>query len=67
MPRRDAASRPRPRHRLRTYVRIDFYASRVGCVFGEFSPTPAKGNFFSPFADRYFERIWRETFPEEPA
>jgi len=49
-----------------TYVRIDFYASRAGCVFGEFSPTPAKGDFFSPFADTYFERIWRETFPEQP-
>jgi hypothetical protein len=50
-----------------TYVRIDFYASRAGCVFGEFSPTPAKGDFFSPFADRYFERIWRETFSEPAA
>lgn len=48
-----------------TYVRIDFYASQRGCMFGEFAPTPARGRYFSPFADRYFEEIWRETFPDQ--
>ncbi len=47
-----------------TYVRIDFYATDRGCVFGEFSTTPDGGRGFTPFADAYFEELWRTTFPE---
>jgi len=47
-----------------TYVRVDCYASDRGCVFGEFSSTPTAGRNFTPYADEYFEALWRETFPE---
>lgn len=42
-----------------TYVRIDFYSSDKGCVFGEFSSTPARGETFTAFTNDYFERLWR--------
>jgi hypothetical protein len=41
-----------------TYVRVDCYSSDKGCVFGEFSSTPARGETFSPFTNEYFERLW---------
>jgi hypothetical protein len=47
-----------------SYVRVDLYATRVGCVFGEFSFTPANGEHFTPFADAYFEALWRDHFPD---
>jgi hypothetical protein len=43
-----------------TYVRADFYSSDKGCVFGEFSSTPARGDSFTAFINDYFERLWRE-------
>jgi hypothetical protein len=43
-----------------TYVRIDLYASAKGCVFGEFSPTPTRGEGFTPFVDEYFESLWQK-------
>lgn len=46
-----------------TYVRVDLYATRRGCVFGEFSSTPAGGNHFTPYADEYFESLWRRHLP----
>jgi hypothetical protein len=48
-----------------TYVRIDFYATDKGCVFGEFSSTPGEGRDFTEYADRYFESLWREVIPEK--
>ncbi len=47
-----------------TYVRIDFYATDHGCVFGEFSSTPDAGRGYTPFADRYYEELWQRTFPD---
>lgn len=47
-----------------TYVRVDLYASRAGCVFGEFSFTPSGGGHFTPFADACFEALWSEHFPD---
>ena len=47
-----------------TYVRIDFYASPRGCVFSEFAATPGLGKHFTQYCDEYFERLWRETFPD---
>jgi hypothetical protein len=43
-----------------TYVRADFYSSDNGCIFGEFSSTPARGDTFGAFMNDYFERLWRE-------
>lgn len=45
-----------------TYVRADFYASETGCVFGEFSSTPARGEAFTPYANHYFDALWQEAF-----
>ncbi|MFD2513093.1 ATP-grasp fold amidoligase family protein [Pontibacter locisalis] len=40
------------------FVRIDFYATDKGAVFGEFTPTPGMGKGFSPYADRLFIGYW---------
>lgn len=40
------------------YVRVDFYASPRGAVFGEFAPTPYQGEHFTPYANAYFEDLW---------
>jgi hypothetical protein len=48
---------------FQTYVRVDCYATAEGPVFGEFSSTPAGGQYFTPFADDYFGRLWAETYP----
>ncbi len=42
------------------YVRIDFYATDKGAVFGEFTPTPSFGNFFTPEADKLFVKYWNK-------
>ena len=47
-----------------TYVRIDFYASQQGCVFGEFTPNPATSQF-TEFADDYFGALWQKIFPDQ--
>ena len=46
-----------------TYVRIDFYASPNGPVFGEFSSVPGSGVGFTSYADQYLGRVWDEVFP----
>jgi hypothetical protein len=46
-----------------TFVRIDMYASNVGCVFGEFAATPLGGSQFTEFGNQYLEDLWEETFP----
>ncbi|MBL4678405.1 MAG: hypothetical protein JKY70_19715 [Mucilaginibacter sp.] len=40
------------------YVRIDFYATDKGAVFGEFTPTPGIGIGFTRKADYMFTRYW---------
>ena len=40
------------------FVRIDFYATDKGAVFGEFTPTPGKGNGFTPEADKMLLNYW---------
>lgn len=40
------------------FVRIDFYATDNGAVFGEFTPTPGLGYGFTPFADKLLTSYW---------
>ena len=40
------------------FVRVDFYASDKGAVFGEFSPTPIIGNCSTPFANKLLVSYW---------
>src|SRR4051794_2704898 len=40
------------------FVRIDFYATDKGAVFGEFTPTPFKGTNFALSADKLFIDHW---------
>jgi hypothetical protein len=47
-----------------TYVRVDLYASRGGCVFGEFSSTPGRGTGLTRHAEEYFGALWQEAFPD---
>ena len=47
-----------------TFVRLDFYATEKGCVFGEFTPTPALGRGFTDYASQYFLELWEEAYPE---
>ena len=44
-----------------TYVRIDFYASKRGCVFGEFTSFPNR--MLTEYADEYFGALWQKIFP----
>jgi hypothetical protein len=46
------------------YVRIDFYATDKGCVFGEFTPTPSRGNNYTEYASQYFEQCWEDVYPD---
>lgn len=47
-----------------TFVRVDFYATDRGCVFGELSSTPLDGREFTAFAEEHFGRLWQATFPD---
>jgi hypothetical protein len=49
---------------LRTYVRIDFFATDRGCVFNEFSSLPWGGKNFTPHCDELFGALWAEKFPD---
>jgi hypothetical protein len=40
------------------YVRLDFYATDKGAVFGEFTPTPGIGVGFTRKANRMLTRYW---------
>ncbi len=40
------------------FARIDFYATDKGAVFGEFTPTPAMGNGFTPEGDKLLLKYW---------
>ena len=39
-------------------MRIDFFPTRRGAVFGEFTPTPHVGNGYLEEADRYLGTFW---------
>lgn len=40
------------------FVRVDFYATGKGAVFGEFTPTPSVGKGFTTFAEDLFITYW---------
>lgn len=40
------------------FVRVDYYATTRGAVFGEFTPTPGLGNYFKPEADELLAEYW---------
>jgi glutathione synthase/RimK-type ligase-like ATP-grasp enzyme len=40
------------------FVRIDFYATNKGALFGEFTPTPFRGNGFTSFGNKLLLRYW---------
>jgi hypothetical protein len=42
------------------FVRIDLYATDKGTVFGEFTPTPSKGNYFTSHADKMLLKYWEK-------
>lgn len=40
------------------FVRLDFYATNKGAVFGEFTPTPALGRGHTRFGKRLLNKYW---------
>ena len=40
------------------FVRIDFYATDKGAVFGEFTPTPGAANYLTPETEKMFIEYW---------
>ena len=40
------------------FVRVDFYSTANGPVFGEFTPTPGLGRTFTPEAEKMFIAYW---------
>ncbi|MCJ8165554.1 hypothetical protein MKJ04_11950 [Pontibacter sp. E15-1] len=45
------------------FVRIDFYATDNGAVFGEFTPTPSLGKAFPPKEDKLMATYWDQYCP----
>ncbi|MBF9253454.1 hypothetical protein I2I11_09140 [Pontibacter sp. 172403-2] len=45
------------------FVRIDFYATDKGAVFGEFTPTPGQGRGFTTKADKMLLDYWDRHCP----
>lgn len=45
------------------FVRIDFYATDKGAVFGEFTPTPGRGEGFTIDADKKLLECWDKFCP----
>jgi hypothetical protein len=41
-----------------TFVRVDFYSTDKGPVFGEFTPTPGVGRTFTPEAEKMYITYW---------
>lgn len=41
------------------HSRIDFYITGKGCVFGEFTATPATGYGYTPYANRLLGELWK--------
>lgn len=46
------------------FVRVDFYATNQGAVFGEFTPTPAVGDYFTSYGDRLLVDYWNKYCPQ---
>jgi hypothetical protein len=46
-----------------TYMRIDFFASELGCVFNEFSSVPLLGRDYTPYCNELFGALWAEHHP----
>ena len=46
-------------------IRVDFYMSERGPLFGELAPYPYLGAHLSPFAQSYFGKIWERELPED--
>lgn len=44
----------------KVFVRLDFYATPKGAVFGEFTPTPSLGLGFSKFGHQLLVKYWDE-------
>ena len=42
------------------FVRIDLYATQKGAVFGEFCPTPLRGNGFTPYGSELLMGMWEK-------
>ncbi|RVU02451.1 hypothetical protein EOD41_00490 [Mucilaginibacter limnophilus] len=42
------------------FVRVDYYATSKGAVFGEFSPTPSRGNSSTSYASKLFTSYWKK-------
>lgn len=40
------------------FVRIDFYATDKGCVFGEFTPTPGSAKYFTVKGNKLLIKYW---------
>lgn len=40
------------------FVRVDFYATDKGAVFGEFTPTPSRGYGFTPYGEELLTYYW---------
>lgn len=40
------------------FVRIDFYSTDKGCVFGEFTPTPSLGDNYTQFGEKLMISYW---------
>lgn len=48
-----------------TYMRIDFFLTRGGCVFNEFSSVPRGGHqWCTPYCDELFGALWAEICPD---
>ena len=45
------------------FIRIDFYATDKGAVFGEVTPTPSLGIGFTPFANKLLTKYWDKFCP----
>ena len=45
--------------KLELFMRIDFYSTKNGYYFGEFTPTPEGGNGFSEEGDQFLGSYWR--------
>jgi hypothetical protein len=40
------------------FVRVDLFATDKGTIFGEFTPTPSQGNYFTSQADKMLLKYW---------
>ena len=48
-----------------TFVRIDFYATDKGAIFGEFTPTPGLGKNFTKYGNKLLGDYWNKVYNEK--